>query len=61
MDNTDFEQARDIYIEKLKQENKPFCILCLDKNKNILKIIDNNWLCEDCIYMRKLLSEIKKI
>jgi len=61
MDKMDFEQAREIYIEKLKQENKPFCILCLDKNTNILKRIENNLYCEDCLYMRNLLNQIKKI
>lgn len=61
MDKLDFEQARNICVEKLRQEEKPFCILCLDKNERILKSIENNWICEDCIYMRNLLSEIKKI
>ncbi len=61
MDQLDFEKARNIYIEKLKKENKPFCVLCLDKNERILKLIDNNWICEDCIYTRNLLYEIKKI
>lgn len=57
----DFEQARNICVEKIIQEKKPFCILCLDKNEMILKSIENNWICEDCIYMKNLLSEIKKI
>lgn len=61
MEELDFEKARNIYIEKLKQEDKPFCILCLDKNERILKLINNNWICEDCLYMRNLLNEIKKI
>lgn len=57
----DFEEARNIYIEKMKEEKKPFCILCFDKNEKILESIGNSWYCSDCLYMRKLLSEIKKI
>jgi late competence protein required for DNA uptake (superfamily II DNA/RNA helicase) len=57
----DLEQAINKYIEKMKESNKPFCLLCFDQNKNILKLIEGNWYCDDCLYMRKKLSEVKKV
>jgi|HubBroStandDraft_3_1064219.scaffolds.fasta_scaffold07901_3 hypothetical protein len=58
-DKIDFEDSIRKYMEKLKQDGKPFCKSCFD-DRNVLKI-DNDYYCEDCLYMQRLLSEIKKI
>jgi hypothetical protein len=43
------------YIKKIIREGKPYCKICLDNRS----AISQNGLCEDCIYMNNLLTEIK--
>lgn len=55
----DFEDSIRKYMEKIKNQGVPYCRTCFD-DRNISKI-DNYYYCEDCLYMQKMLSEIKKI
>ena len=54
-----FKEAADLYFKKLKESGKPFCIECFD-DRNVKKI-KGIWYCDDCLYMKRLLNEIKKI
>jgi cbb3-type cytochrome oxidase cytochrome c subunit len=47
------------YIEKVIKDGKPYCPICFD-TRDITKI-DGCFFCQDCLYIQKMLDEVKKI
>ena len=47
------------YMNSLKESGKKFCYKCFDTRD--LEKREDYWICRDCIYMKSLLNEIKKV
>ena len=59
----DYQKACRAHFEKLIKEGKPWCKFCFDERGKLTQFSDekDDLICEDCIYMYKLLDEIKNI
>lgn len=59
MSEVDFKSFHENYYNQLKKQNpeKKICIMCFD-DRNMK---EDSVLCDDCIYIKKMLEEIKKV
>lgn len=59
----DYQQACKEHFEKLIKEGKNWCQFCFDDRGKLIQFSEDkdDWICEDCIYMHKMLNEIKNI
>ena len=59
----DYQSACKEYFENLKKNGKHWCKFCFDDRGKIIQFspLKEDWICEDCTYMYKLLDEIKNV